>query len=272
MFRAIKAAFLLRWPINGLGDVPVNLLVLTVLGILGVANPGFWLAALGLETVYLSTLGTNRRFQRWVDAQDKVLADGSVEQKRRALVEQLDPDGRREMERLNKEIARIVALWLGSQPDAYLLETNQQALRDLQWYYLKLLIARQHLTGPDVDSDAAKVDEDAAVLERDLRDPRLSQAARESKTATLAILRKRAENFGRREQTLKEIASDLERIEAQIKLVFENTTLEGKPPAVATTLDLASQTLDAGFFGSSAADVADLDAAYSQSPPARTRA
>src|SRR5262245_5663417 len=98
MFRAIKAAFLLRWPIKGLGEVRVNVLFLTVLGILGVANPGFWLAALGLETVYLSTLSTNRRFQRWVDAQDKVLEDGSVEQKRRALIEQLDPDGRRQMD------------------------------------------------------------------------------------------------------------------------------------------------------------------------------
>src|SRR5262249_10912101 len=97
-------------------------------------------------------------------------------------------------------------------------------------------------------------------------------SARESKTATLAILQKRAENFGRRHESLEEIASDLARIEAQIELVLENTTLEGKPQAIAANLDLASQTLDSGVFGSSAADIADVDAAYAQAPPPRDRA
>src|SRR5262249_757291 len=82
---------------------------------------------------------------------------------------------------------------------------------------------------------------------------------------------KRAENFGRRQQSLDEIASDLARVEAQIDLVLENTTLQGKPQAASLNLELASQALDFASFGSSAADVADVDAPYSQPPPTRDR-
>jgi hypothetical protein len=270
MLRALKAAFFLRWPVKGLGDVPVNVLALTCAGVLGLANPGFWFAGLGLETVYLATLATNQRFLRWVAAQDKVVEEGSVAEKLRALTNQLAPDDRRAMDQLNDQCRRIESLWRSG--DEFQLETNQQALRDLEWLYLKLLIARAHLRGAEAQGDALKVEGDIKVLERELTNAQLTQALRESKTATLAILKKRAENFLRRQQSLGEIASDLARIQAQVELVLENATLEGKPQAVSTNVDLASQTLDAGFFGASAADVADVDAAYSQASPARTRA
>jgi len=270
MFRALKAAFLLRWPLKGLGDVPVNVLALASLGLLGFGNPAFWFVGLGLETVYLATLTTNRRFLRWVAAQDKVVEDGSVAQKLQTLVNQLAADDRRAMDRLNGQCHRIESLWRSG--DEFQLETNQQALRDLEWLYLKLLIARQHLRSAEAQADAATVRSDIEALEHELDNPRLTQPMRESKTATLAILKKRAENFGRRQQSLDEIASDLARIDAQIDLVLENTTLEGKPQAIAANLDLASQTLDSGYFGSSAADVADVDAAYSQATPSRDRA
>jgi hypothetical protein len=271
MLRAFKAAFLLRWPVNGLGDVPVNVVALACLGVLGFGNPAFWFVGVGLETVYLATLATNRRFIRWIAAQDRVAEDGSVTDKLRALTEQLTADDRRAMERLNTRCRRIEALWRTA--DEFQLETNQQALRDLEWFYMKLLIARQHLQSADAQADAAKLAANIKALEREVADPQLAPPPlRESKTATLAILRKRAENLGRRQQSLEEIASDLARIEAQVDLVLENTTLEGKPQAVAVNLDLASQTLDSGYFGASAADVADVDAAYSQAASSREKA
>src|SRR5262249_22713235 len=214
-------------------------------------------------------LVTNRRFLHWVAAQDKVTEDGTVASKVRALVDQLQPDGRRSLDRLNAQCERIESLWRSS--DEVQLGTNQQAVRDLQWVYLKLLIARQHLISAEAAADAAKLRSDIDALERELKDPRQTPSARESKTATLAILNKRAENFGRRQQSLDEIASDLARIEAQVDLVLENTTLEGKPQTIAANLDLASQTLDSGGFGSSAGDVAHRDAAYSQSSSSRDR-
>jgi hypothetical protein len=270
MLRAIKAAFLLRWPITGLGDVPVNLVALACLGALGFGNHGFWLAGMGAETLYLASLISNRRFLNWVAAQDKVVEDGSVARKLKTLVDQLAPDSRKSMDSLNQRCGKIESLWHAT--DEFQLGTNEQALRDLQWFYLKLLIARQHLESADTQADIAKVQRDMQELERDLTAPGLTQATKESKTATLAILKKRAENIDRRRQSLDEIESDLKRIEAQVDLVFENATLEGKPQSVAINLDLASQALDSGAFGSSAADVADVDAAYAQPPATRTRA
>ena len=270
MFRVLKAAFLLRWPVKGLGDVPVNLIALASFGVLGFGNPGFWYAGVGLETLYLASLVSNRRFVNWVAAQDQVLAEGTVSQKLHALVQQLAPTNRHAMEHLDQQCDRIRSLWHAT--DELQLGTNEQALRDLQWLYLKLLIARQHLEGADAEADAAKVKSDIDAIERELQDTRLTPATRESKTATLAILKKRSENFERRHQSQDEIASDLARIEAQIDLVLENATLEGKPQAVSINLDLASQTLDSGFFGSSAGDVADVDAAYGQTPPTKTHA
>jgi len=270
MFRAIKAAFLLRWPIKGLGDVPINVLALACLGVLGFGNPGFWLAGVGLETLYLATLSSNRRFVNWVDAQEKVIEDSTVSQKLHALLDQLAPENRRSMDQLNQRCGRIETLWRSS--DELQLGSNEQALRDLQWVYLKLLIARQHLLNAESEADAAKVENDMHSLERELSDPKLTPATRESKMATLGILKKRHENISRRKQSLDEVASDLARIEAQVDLVLENATLDGKPSSVAVNLDLASMALDSGMFGSSAADVADVDAAYSKPPATRNRA
>ena len=270
MLRAIRAAFLLRWPVKGLGDVPVNLVGLACLGALGIGNHGFWLAGAGLETLYLATLVSSRRFLNWVAAQDKVVEDGSVARKLKTLVDQLAPNSRGSMEQLNQRCDKIESLWHAT--DEFQLGTNEQALRDLQWFYLKLLIARQHLESADTEADVAKVQRGMNEIERDLADTGLTHATRESKTATLAILKKRAENFDRRKQSLDEIESDLKRIEAQVDLVLENATLDGKPQSVAINLDLVSQALDSGAFGSSAADVADVDAAYAQPQAPRTRA
>jgi hypothetical protein len=140
-------------------------------------------------------------------------------------------------------------------------------LRDLQWVYLKLQIARQHVTGARFDADAAKVRADLSGLERELASPALSPAARESKATTLAILRKRAEHVDHRSQTVQEIASDLARIEAQVQLVLDSATLGERPPELAASLDVASAVLDAGSFGASAPEIARIDAAYADATP-----
>jgi hypothetical protein len=267
MIRALKAAFLLRYPIKGLGDVPVNLVGLACFGLLGLGNAGFWFTGVGLETVYLVTLATNWRFQRWANAQARMRAAGDVDTKRVALARQLTEANRLALERLAGKCDRIESLWRAH--DDVVLQSNEDALRDLQWVYLKLLLARQHVLGSETEVNEPSLRADMQALERELDDPHLSAAARESKTATLALLRRRAENIGRRRQSLEEIASDLARVEAQVALVLENTTLDGKPQAVSADLDLASQLLDGSFFGASADDIAAVDAAYARATTAK---
>jgi len=260
MIRALKAAFFLRYPIAGLGAVPINLIGVACFGLLGFRNHGFWFAGAGLETAYLATLATNWRFQRWVNAQASFEESGDVEAKRLALLKQLAPPDRLAMERLSGRCDRIVSLWRAH--DEVVVQSNLGALRDLQWVYLKLLLAKRHLLGSEGDADGRALANDIQALERELAEARLSTAARESKRATLDLLKRRAVNIVRRRQTLDEIGSDLARVEQQVALVLENTTLEGKPQAVSADLNLASQLLDGSYFGSSADDIAAVDAVY----------
>ena len=259
MIRVLKAAFWLRYPVPGLGRVPLNLVGLACLGLLGLGNPGFWFAALGLETTYLAALATNPRFQRWAEIEARSSDHEDLEAKRQALLQQLAPADRRTMARLADQCARIEALWRSRES---VFPSNQQTLRDLEWTYLKLLIARQHVLGSARESEESKLSVEIEALQRALDDPHLSRTARDSKSATLALLRRRVENTARRRQMLEETESDLSRIEAQVALALENATLEGKPQAVSAELDLASRLLDGSFFGSAADDVAALDAAY----------
>jgi hypothetical protein len=135
---------------------------------------------------------------------------------------------------------------LGTLPGT--LQPNDHTLRDLQWLYLKLLIARQHLlaartrpTGtvcrPTSWRSAA-----SSVTRRFRPRPASPRPPRSRSSAAPRTWR------GAGRQTLEEIASDLARIEAQVALVLENTTLEGKPQAISSDLELASQLLDGTQF------------------------
>src|SRR5262245_16204019 len=70
MLRYLKAAFLARPTIAGLGEVPVNLLAVAGVAILGFGCPGFWFLGLVLEAAFVFGLPSQPRFQQWVDAQE----------------------------------------------------------------------------------------------------------------------------------------------------------------------------------------------------------
>jgi hypothetical protein len=80
-----------------------------------------------------------------------------------------------------------------------------------------------------------------------------------SQEATLAILRKRAENLQSRDRLLAENESDLERIEAQVDLMRENAALQGKPTAVDMEIDLASDLASPEIFGPQTGLIRSLD-------------
>jgi hypothetical protein len=80
-----------------------------------------------------------------------------------------------------------------------------------------------------------------------------------SQEATLAILRRRAENLHSRDRLLAENESDLERIESQVALMRENAAIEGKPAAVEMEIELASDLASPDVFGSQSSLVRKLD-------------
>ena len=60
-------------------------------------------------------------------------------------------------------------------------------------------------------------------------------SARDSRQATLSILRERLETATQRTQCLQEVEADLSRIEHKVELVLEKATLQANPTEVAFT-------------------------------------
>lgn len=262
MWRYLKSAFLVSVDVPGLGRIPVNVLGAAAFGILGFAQPAFWLLGLAVEATVLPSLAFNPRFQKIVEAQSLQLTQGDATQKRLALIKVLEPSARQRLFALIDRCNQILEVYRSQQAEEYVLDSNNQALQSLQWVYLKLLVARHHLQNP-VNSDTElslnkKIDE----IHADLCGGEETETLRQSKTATLAILKKRLANILRKSQTLEEIESDLTRIDNQIDLILENATMQGKPQTISADIELASDLLGGAVFGEDESAVSDLEQTY----------
>jgi len=264
VWRYLKAAFFCRVPVPALGELPANVLGVIALGALGFADSGFWLLGAGLETLFLFTLSTSARFQKVVDARALQVGEVDADQKRRELIHSLPAALQSRLGALVNKCRRAQEVVRNQQAEDFVVEANQDALQRLQWVFLKLLVAQNNLvanTGADGESALrARI----ASLEAEIQKAPDSSPLRQSKSATLAILKERLANVGRREQSLAEIESDLTRIEAQVDLMLENATIQGKPQTVGLDIELATNLAGASVFGDSEATIADLDQEYSR--------
>jgi hypothetical protein len=260
VFRHLKAAFWAAPEIPGLGRLPVNVIALAGFAILGFGHPGFWLLGLALEGSYLYALTASARFRKVIDAGQQQLGESTVEREREALVVKLAPDARGRLEKLAAQCARVLQLEREAQSEDLIVEGNREALRKLEWLYLKVLVAQQNLRA--LGSGEAELRRQIGVLQSEVRADRISRSLRESKGATLRILEQRLANLERREQTLAEIESDLTRIEAQVDLALDNAGMRGKTETISANINLVSQLLDDSIYGESGDSIAALDRTY----------
>ncbi len=272
MFEYLKKAFWAGPSLPGLGRLPVNALAALGFGILGFGHPAFWLLGAGLEAAYLAAIASHPRFQRLVDAQNRHQTAVRAEEGRQELVRKLDSQTRKRLALIEEKCERVLQLARESQSGDFELESQRDVLDRMTWIYLKLLVARHHLEASQVHASEADLKRRIAELERNLGAAGDSSALRESQAATLKILQQRLANLSRFEQTLRQVDSDLARIEAQVDLAMENAGLRGSGAAVPANLELASQILDDEqlYFGDSEMAVLALDEAYG-APPPRTR-
>ncbi len=244
MWRLLKQALFARVDTPLLGDVPVNVVGLACFAVLGIANPGFWFLGAALESGYLVALLSNPRFRNFARAQD-LAADARIEEvETGAQVKRLDEPRRRRYALLDQKCARVAQLYSDRQIERFLVDGNLAALDKLRDYYLDLLIADQDLQAAESAQIETQIQRQIAALERELAANQGPGSLRDSKAATLAILRKRLTSLSRRQQTLEEIDSDLLRIEAQTDLAVENALIEGKPQVISTSIELVSHLLD----------------------------
>ena len=262
MWRYLKSAFLVSVDVPGLGRVPVNALGAAAFAILGFAQPAFWFVGMAIEAAIVPALAFNPRFQKVVQAESVQSSDADTAQKRRALVNMLEPSAKQRLSSLIDKCNQVLDVYRSQQAENYILDSNSQALSSLQWVYLKLLIARHHLQSPVNNETEQSLDKKIQELDADLKDGEETESLRQSKTATLGILKKRLLNVRRKKQTLEEIESDLTRIDNQVDLILENATMQGKPQTISADIELASDLLGGSVFGEDESAISDLEQTY----------
>jgi hypothetical protein len=250
MYEYLKAAFLFRARMPGLGDIPFNVFAVIGFLILGFGHPGFWLLGLGLEAAFLLALATNTRFQRLVDARRASLDEENARATEQTVAERLDERGRARLGALEAKYEKILDGYRDARAHQFVLDTNRDALRKLVSSYAELLLARQRLEALGSDPTIEeRLKRDIAALEAELGAHTTRPSIREAKSATLRTLQRRVENLSRRQQSLQEIDTYLAQIEAQVELAFESGVASGRPEAISADIDVASFLLNQNLSG-----------------------
>lgn len=271
MLDYLKKAFWVGPNVPGLGRLPVNALATLGFGILGLGHPAFWLLGAGLEAGYLALVATDARFQRWVDRQRRTAAAPETATLRQDLVQRLGKQAGARLLALEQKCERIVEIARESHAGDFEIASAREALGRLSWIHLKLLVARQHLESSRLHASEADLQRKIVDLEREISaSAEAPSSLRSSQAATLKLLQQRLQNLENCEVTLKQVDSDLARIEAQVDLALESATARGGGAVIAADLELASQTLEDGLdFGEAEATVVALDEVYGATVRAR---
>jgi hypothetical protein len=263
VWRYLKSAFLVSVDVPSLGRIPVNALGVAAFAILGFAQPAFWLLGLAIEAAVVPSLAFNPRFQKIVEAQSLELSHGDGEQKRQALVKLLEAGAQQRLWGLAKKCNQVLDVYRSQQAEEFVIDSDDQALKNLEWVYLKLLVARHHLLSPSSETEQS-LEKKIQELEKDLQDGEETESLRQSKSATLNILKKRLATMRKKQQTLEAIESDLTRIDNQVDLILENATVQGKPQTISADIELASDLLGGSVFGEDEPVISHLEQTYRQ--------
>jgi hypothetical protein len=249
--------------------VPVNLIAVAAAGVLGLVHPGFWIAGAVGEVLFLGALIAHPRFRRAVDAKARVeaiesssgrsSAEDLAEQKRK-LILRIHPDLRIRLGNLQKRLDTARRTQAAHLADDFRSLGLGDALDQLEWVYLKLLVARDNLVnGASGAANASTLERQLAEMDRKLATPDLSDREREALAETRRLTGQRLSGARGRAQALAEIDGDLLRVEAQADLAVESTSMESHARLRPDDLGLATRLLDASLYGASAEAIASVD-------------
>lgn len=268
----LKAAF--RWQprLPALGRMPIPQLGLAAFGVLGLANPGFWLLGTALGVSYYVGMASNERFQKFVDAMHREEFRRGWEEQVQAALDRLRPAGRERYGRLLEECRQIVGITrsLGDAPWLGLDSARAGGLNQLLWIFLRLLASRQMVDENLDRADRKALEKAIGDLEQRIEHER-SKAAGEavgeaggeapaelagtvetptvetpllrSLRGTLEIQRQRLANLERAVESREVIDAELARIEQQVVLMREEAAVSGKAEMLSSRLDAITGTL-----------------------------
>jgi len=224
---------LLRLPWNALGVVAA--------AVAGFWDPAIWGAAFAGEMIYLLTTASNPGFQQWIRDRKFEELRGDTEETRKKLLSRVGGAARQRYIRLEEKRKKLEELYREHLSDDLFLESNREALQKLTFLFLNLLVAQRNLIVAPA-SDERDLQKQITVLEREAASAS-SESLRESKSATLHLLKERLDNIQHRATSLSEIEADLNRIETQFDFVLEEATLRGRPTAMSVNVELTSNLL-----------------------------
>ena len=225
--------------------VAPNWIGVAAFGLLGVANPGFWVLGAGLELGYLLTLATNKRFQHTVTARPVNAARDEWNQRIARVLGRLAPEDRRTYDALAERCRSIVELQrhhASEAPEG--LEQQAESLGRLSWMFLRLLLARRTIStvmgGAQHDADLQRK---IASLERQQQQPGLSEELARSLNGQLDILRQRLQQRTDGDRKLAFLDAELERIQQQVELIREQAAMSADPELLSRRIDEIAATL-----------------------------
>jgi hypothetical protein len=240
--RYLWHAFLAKPDIPLVGFFPWNAVAVVAAAVAGWFDPTIWATAGVAEFVYLFTMASNNGFQRSVDESRVAATQGESDDVRDRLLGTLGGAARQRYVKLEQKRQKLEKVYAEVGADDLLFDSNLAALRRLTFLYLKLLSAQRNLINLGPKADTSELQSQIAKLEAEL--PTAGETVRESKEATLRLLRERLDNIDHRDQYLAEIDSDLARIEAQVDLALDEASLRGRPVALSSDVKLTSSLLD----------------------------
>lgn len=243
----VREAFKRRWPVPGLGHLPLHQLALGAVLVLGIANPGFWLLGAAAEIGYLAWLSGNERFRNLVQGERLAKVQESWQEKIHHHVQRLDPRSRERYRNLLALCRNILGISDDLETDSLgsFRDIRAQNLNQLLSIYLRLLTSREvlrrnveHLDKKELEAEIRKL---AERIER--LDPEHEAALVRSLQGTLDIQKKRLDNWERSLTSRQVIEAELQRIERQVELLREEAAVSGGPEVLSTRLDAVTSTM-----------------------------
>jgi hypothetical protein len=225
--------------------VAPNWVGLAAFGLLGIANPGFWVLGAGLELGYLLTLATNSRFQRTVDARPLAQVRGEWNARIGQLTTRLSADERERYAALAQRCASIIDLQThGVSDHSHGIEAQADSLGRLSWMFLRLLVARNTIATVLADGEDDRVlEQRRRSLERQVHAETTPADLRRSVTGQIEILEQRIQQRQEAERKLAYIDAELARIEEQVELIREQAALSTDPEILSQRIDEIAATL-----------------------------
>lgn len=271
-FDYVKAAFKRPVRLPLLGRMPVNPMALAALGLLGLANPGFWFLGAAFEIGYLGLLASNARFQKVVQGERLLERQQGFEGRVQATHAALSPASRLRYLRLLNECGKILGISPagGGEQSGTLDDQRAGGLNQLLWLFLRLLASRETISNNIDQVGRIDVEHEVADVRGRLEKAEQDSALARSLQATLEIQQKRLDNLVKARKSLEVIDAELERIEQQVNLIREETAVSGNPELLSARLDAVTDTIgetakwvdqNAEFLGSFGADADEFSGA-----------